>query len=117
MCNWIKWIFAGAYVIALLLFALRALDLIALERDYISGGFLLVLGLPWTLFLSPWARSTSSLVFLRPYWRRSRLRSTSLYFFRSVRLCAEAEPFREITKPGNDFWISTSWGRAEATSA
>ena len=51
MCNWIKWIFAGAYVIALLLFALRALDLIAPERDYISGGFLLVLGLPWTLFL------------------------------------------------------------------
>jgi hypothetical protein len=56
MCNGIKWIFVGAYLVALLLFALRALDLIALDLDYISGGILQVLGLPWTLFLESLGR-------------------------------------------------------------
>jgi hypothetical protein len=51
MCNAIKWMFAGAYSVALVLFTLGAFDLVALKLEYISGGILLVLGLPWTLFL------------------------------------------------------------------
>jgi hypothetical protein len=46
MCNAIKWSFAAAY---LLLLAINISGLLSADRDYLSG--LLLIGLPWTLFL------------------------------------------------------------------
>jgi hypothetical protein len=45
MCNGIKWSFAAAYI------ALLAVGLLSANRDHSSGSLLIVLGIPWTLFL------------------------------------------------------------------
>ena len=48
MCNAIKWSFAAAYTLALVLWGWLSAD-----RDPLSGMFLIPLGMPWTLFIGP----------------------------------------------------------------
>ena len=51
MCRILKWVFAAAYVAALFLFALGTWGWFGADRDPLSGVFVILLGLPWNLFI------------------------------------------------------------------
>jgi hypothetical protein len=51
MCRLLKWVFAAAYVVALFLFALGTWGWFGADRDPLAGVFVILLGLPWNLFI------------------------------------------------------------------
>ena len=91
MCNAIKWSFAAAY---LLLLAINYyIGLLSADRDYLSG--LLLIGLPWTLFLDSYGMidfysgvSPTALTVLAPMINLAIL-------FSSARRCTDVERFRK----------------------
>jgi hypothetical protein len=50
-CNWVIWVFAALYMLALALFLIGTFGLFAQAQDPLSGVFLLPLGLPWVKFV------------------------------------------------------------------
>jgi len=51
MCNTIKWIATGAYMLALLLAAFGTWGWLGAEQHHSVRSLLLALGLPWTFFI------------------------------------------------------------------
>lgn len=76
------WLFAAAYVFALVIFLIGHFGLFGAERDPLAGVFLMPLGLPWNRLLDvlgeaalPWVGLLSPLInviiiwLIRLFWR------------------------------------------------
>lgn len=50
LCKWVVRVFAGLYLLALVLLAIGVFGLFGQDRDPLSGVYLVPLGLPWVLW-------------------------------------------------------------------
>ena len=75
MCKILKWVFAAAYVVALFLFALGTWGWFGADRDPLAGVFVILLGLPWNLFIDSFPDGSPA-VYLINFRREKRPWST-----------------------------------------
>ena len=87
MCRLFKWAFAVAYLAALFLLAVGTWGWFGAERDPLSGVFLILLGLPWNLFIDSLAKG------LRLCWPLWRPPLTWPFSFQSAPLCVGGDLF------------------------
>jgi len=62
MCRLFKWAFAVAYLAALFLLAVGTWGWFGAERDPLSGVFLILLGLPWNLFIDSFGEGSPAVL-------------------------------------------------------